>query len=323
MVQGFDPPWRLDPLRRIVNVGWGGSIAVLALTARLGGSTPSIEPPLTWNAFLTAECDDPEIRGLSLTEELGPLVTPPGPPPALISSQNDFWCYAREFAGSSDIVSTTYHLVDRGKYVIFTSSGTITLHFDSLDPDNPDVPFLIDFRSPPILTDGGTFTVLPGDNAGNALNGYIDHVVNLVFSPRPTTIFPQLIEEIISHNEMVSARETEKSWKTVTFLNLPRIASRVPSVKSAGKLKLVAVMQGVNARTFLEWSLALGTFVGTKKFALNSHSPFLVSPDPAKAPKGFRKEDDERIAETTMPTVEVTFTIDLKTHAVTATRRTL
>ena len=82
-------------------------------------------------------------------------------------------------------------------------------------------------------------------------------------------------------------------------------------------------MQGVNERTFLEWSLALGTFVGTKKFTLNNHSPLLVSPDPAKAPIGFRQEDDERIAETTMPTVEVTFTIDLKTHAVTATRRTL
>jgi len=323
VAQGFDPPWRLDPLRRIVNVGWGGSVAVLALTARLGGSTPATEPPLTWNAFLTAECDDPDMRGLSLTEELGPLVTPPGPPPALISSQNDFWCYARQFTESSNIVNATYHFVDRGKYVIFTSSGTIELYFDSLDPDNPEVPFLIDFRSPPILTDGGIYTVLPGDNAGNALNGYIDHVVNLVFSPRPTTIFPQLIEEIISHNEVVSTRETEKSWKTITFLNLPRIASRWPSIKSAGKLKLVALMQGVNDRTFLEWSLALGTFVGTKKFTLNSQSSLLVSPEPAKAPKGFHQEDDERIAETTMPTVELTFTLDLKTYEVTATRRSL
>ena len=319
----FDPPWRLDPLKRIINVGWGGSIAVLALTARLGGSAPATDPPVSWNAFLTAGCDDPDIRGSSLLEELGPRVTPPGPPPSLITTQNDFWCYARQFSDTSNIVTQTFHFVDRGKYVIFTSSGTISLFFDSLDPTNPDVPFLIDFRTPPDLTGGGAVTVLPGNNAGNALDGYINHVVNQVFSPRPTTIFPQLIEEIISHNEVVNTRESEKSWKTITFLNLPRIASRWPAIKSAGKLKLVAQMQGVNSRTFIEWSLALGTFVGVKKFVRSDSSPLLVFSDPNKAPVGFHEEEDDRSPETTMPTVEVTFTIDLRTYEVTATRRNL
>ena len=319
----LDPPWRLDPLKRIVNVGWGGSVAVLALSARLGGSAPASDPPVTWNAFLTAACDDPDVRGLSLLEELGPLVLPPGPPSAAISAQNDFWCYGRQFTDDSNIVTQTYHFVDRGKYVIFTSSGTISTYFDALDPDHPEVPFLIDFHSPPNLTGGGDFTVLPGDNEGNQLNGYIDRVVNLVFSPRPTTIFPQLIEEIESHDEIVSLRETERSWKTITFLNLARITSRWPAIKNAGKLKLVAEMQGVNWRTFLEWSLALATFTGVKKFVHNNASPVLVSSDPDKAPVGFRQEDDDRSPETDMPSVEVTFTIDLKTHEVTAERRSL
>jgi hypothetical protein len=323
LAQGFDPPWRLDPLKRIINVGWGGSIAVLAMTARLGGSAPVADPPGTWNAFLTATSDDPDMRGLSLLEELGPLLSPPGPPPAVVTSQNDFWCYPRQFSETSEIVTATYHFVDRGKYVIFTSSGVITLHYDALDPINPDVPFLIDFRSPPDLTGGDGLAVLPGNNAGNLLDGYIDRIVNLVFSPRPTTVFPQLIEEIISHDEVVSTRHTEKSWETITFLNLPRIASRWPSIKSAGKLKLVAQMQGVNFRTFLEWSLALGTFVGPKRFVRNDNSPLLVSPDPTKDPVGFHGEQDDRAPETDMPSVEVTFTIDLRTYGVTATRRSL
>lgn len=322
MAQGFDPPWRLDPLKRIINVGWGGSIAVLAMSARIAGSAPVTTPPVTWNAFLTAGCDDPDMRGKSLLDELGPVVVPPGPPPSVVNSQNDFWCYARQLTETSNIVTQTFHFVDRGKYVIFTSSGTITLHYDSLDPINPDVPFLIDFRSPPDLSGGGGLTVLPGDNAGNQLNGYINHIIGGM-SPPPTTVFPLLVEEIISHNQVVSTRETEKSWKTVTFLNLPRIANRWPAIKSAGKLQLVAQMQGVNSRTFLEWSLALATFVGTKKFVRNDGSPILVFADPARDPRGFHEEEDEREPETMMPTVEVTFTIDLRTYEVTAARRSL
>ena len=229
MAQDFDPPWRLDPLKRIINVGWGGSIAVLAMSARIAGSAPASDPPVSWNAFLTAACDDPDMRGLSLLEESGPLVAPPGPPSVLVTSQNDVWCYEREFSETSEIVAATYHFVDRGKYVIFTSSGVITLHYDALDPVNPDVPFLIDFHSPPDLSGGDGLAVLPGNNQGNLLDGYIDRIVNLVFSPRPTVVFPQLVEEIISHNEVVSTRQTEKSWATITFLNLPRIASRWPS----------------------------------------------------------------------------------------------
>jgi hypothetical protein len=304
-------------------VGWGGSIAVLAMSARIAASAPISNPPVSWNAFLTAGCDDPDMRGRSLLDELGPVVAPPGPAASAISALNDYWCYARQVSEKSNIVTQTYHFVDRGKYVIFTSSGTITLHYDALDLVNPDVPFLIDFRSPPDLTGGGALTVLPGNNAGNALNGYINHVVNQVFSPQPTTIFPQLIEEIISHNEVVNTRESEKSWKTITFLNLSRIASRWPAIKSASKLKLVAQMQGVNSRTFLKWSLGLATFLGVKKFVRNESSPVLVLPDPARGPRGFHQEDDDRAAETIMPTVEVTFTIDLKTCEVTASRRSL
>jgi hypothetical protein len=165
--------------------------------------------------------------------------------------------------------------------------------------------------------------VLPGNNAGNLLDGYIDHIVNLVFSPRPTTVFPQLIEEIISHNEVVSTRHTEKSWQTITFLNLPRIARRWSDIKNAGELKLVAQMQGVNFRTFLEWSLAIGTFVGTKRFVRNDNSPLLVLPDPGRDPVGFHREEDDRAPETDMPSVEVTFTIDLRTYEVTAARQNL
>jgi hypothetical protein len=323
MAQDFDPPWRLDPLKRIVEVGWGASIAVLAMSARISGSAPVSDPPVSWNAFLTAACDDPDMRGLSLLQEAGPLVAPPGPPPALITLQNDFWCYARQFAETSEIVTATYHFVDRGKYVIFTSSGVITLHYDALDPINPEVPFLIDHRSPPDLSGGDGLRVLSGNNQGNLLDGYIDRIVNYVFSPRPTVVFPQLIEELISHNEAVSTRQTEKSWKTIMFLNLPRIASRWPAIKQSGKLKVVAQMQGVNYRTFIEWSIALGTFGGVKKFVRDDGSPLLVLPDPARAPAGFHAEEDERAPETAMPSVEVAFTIDLNSNAVTATRQSL
>jgi hypothetical protein len=323
MAHDFDPPWRLDPLKRIVEVGWGGSIAVLAMSARISGSTPVSDAAVSWNAFLTAACDDPDMRGLPLLDEAGPLVDPPGPPSTLVTSQNDFWCYARQFSESSEIVTATYHFVDRGKYVIFTSSGVISLHYDALDPVNPDVPFLIDFRSPPDLSGGDGLAVLPGNNQGNLLNGYIDRIVNLVFSPRPAVVFPHLIEEIISHNEVVSTRHTEKSWKTITFLNLPRIANRWPAIKQSGKLKIVAQMQGVNSRTFIEWSIALGTFGGVKRFVRDYNSPILVLPDPPRPPAGFHIEEDERAPETTMPSVEVAFTIDLKTNAVTATRQNL
>jgi hypothetical protein len=324
VAQPFDPPWRLDPLKRIVRVGWGsGAIAVLAMSARVSGSAPITDPPVGWNAFLTASCDDPDMRGLSLLEEAGPSVSPPGPAAADIASENDFWCYPRHYAETSETITSTYHFVDRGKYVIFTSSGVITLHYDALDPVNPDVPFIIDFQSPPDLSGGDGLAVLPGNNAGNLLNGYIDRIVNLVFSPRPTVIFPQLIEELISHDEVVNTRRTEKSWKTITFLNLSRIANRWPDIRSSGKLDVVAQMQGVNDRTFIEWSMALGTFAGVKKFTPEPTSPLLVASDPSKDPSGFQFEEDDRAPETAMPSVEVAFSIDLATNAVTASRRTI
>ena len=176
------------------------------------------------------------------------------------------------------------------------------------------MPFLIDFRSPPDLTGGGTVTVLPGNNAGNALNGYIDHVVNQVFSPRPTTIFPQLIEEIISHNEVVNTRETEKSWKTITFLNLPRIASRWPSIKSAGKLKLVAL----DARR--ELAHIPRVVAGARHVRrdqeirpLNDTPPSSCFPIPTRPRSASTRRRTNDAPRPTMPTVEVTFTIDLKT----------
>jgi hypothetical protein len=320
----FDPPWRLDPLKRFTKVSWGtGAIGVLAMSARVSGSAPITGPPVSWNAYLTASCDDPDMRGLSLLEEAGPSVAPPGPPAANIVSENDFWCYPRQFAETSETSSSTYHFVDRGKYVIFTSSGVITLHYDALDPVNPDVPFIIDFHTPPDLSGGGGLAVLPGNNAGNLLNGYIDRIVNLVFSPRPAVIFPQLIEELISHDEVVNIRRTEKSWKTITFLNLPRIANRWPDIRNSGKLDVVAQMQGVNDRTFIEWSLALGTFAGVKKFTPEPTSPLLVASVPPKDPAGFQFEEDDRAPETAMPSVEVTFSIDLATNAVTVTRQNL
>jgi hypothetical protein len=320
----FDPPWRLDPLKRIVTVGWGaGAIAVLAMNARISGSAPITDPPVSWNAYLTAACDDPDVRGLSLLEEAGPAVAPPGPPTADVTSENDFWCYSRQYAEISETTTSTYHFVDRGKYVIFTSSGAITLHYDALDPVNPDVPFIIDFQSPPDLSGDDGFAVLPGNNAGNLLNGYIDRIVNLVFSPRPAVVSPQLIEELISHDEVVNTRRTEKYWKTITFLNLPRIANRWPEIKNSGKIDVVAQMQGVNDRTFIEWSLALGTFTGVKKFTPESTSPLLVLSDPPRDPVGFQLEQDERVPETAMPSVEVTFSIDLATNAVTVTRQNL
>jgi hypothetical protein len=310
VVSQFDPPWRLDPLKRIVRVGWGaGAIAVLAM--------------VSWNAFLTASCDDPDMRGLSLLDEAGPTIDVPGPAPADITSENDFWNYPRQFAEASETTTSTYHFIDRGKYVIFTSSGAITLHYDALDPVNPDVPFIIDFQSPPDLSGGDGLAVLPGNNAGNLLNGYIDRIVNLVFSPRPTVIFPQLVEELISHDEVVTTRRTEKSWTTITFLNLPRIASRWPDIKDSRKLDVVAQMQGVNNRTFLEWSIALGTFTGVKKFAPEPSSPLRVVSDPSRDPVGFQVEEDERAPETAMPSVEVTFSIDLATNAVTANRQNI
>lgn len=324
MVQPFDPPWRLDPLKRIAKVGWGaGAIAVLAMSARVSWSAPITAPPVSWSAFLTAACDDPEMRGLSLLDEVGPTVLPPGPPSTDVSSENDFWCYPRQFTETSETVTSTYHFVDRGKYVIFTSSGVITLHYDALDPVNPDVPFIIDFHSPPDLSGGEGLAVLPGNNAGNLLNGYIDRIVNFVFSPRPAVIFPQLIEELISHDEVVTTRRTQKSWTMITFLNLPRIANRWPEIKDAAKLDVVAQMQGVNDRTFIEWSIALGTFTGVKKFAPESTSPLLVVSDPPRDPVGFHFEQANRAPETPMPSVEVTFSVDLATNAVTASRQDL
>jgi hypothetical protein len=328
MADKFDPPWRLDPLKNIVNVGWGGALAVLYFDYIAETSSLASQPAFAWNAVLTDGNDAPSMRGLSLLDELGPKVTPPGPPksappPESIPGNNDFWSYPREF--KNDVVATTsiFHVVDRGIYNIATSSGIITSYFDALDPTTDKLPFAIDNRSPPVIPPSGKdgpYVVLPGNNQGNQLIGYMQFIVDRV-TPG-ASFFQNQIGELISHDSVEVVNTYTRSGKTITFLNIGRIGARNPPIKTAKKLKIVMQMLGVNSRTFLRWNANLAVFLGgaARKFAVDATSPVGVRPVPDKPPVGLNKVPSTSFSERTTPVATVTFIIDLQTYQITSTK---
>lgn len=312
-------PVILDISQLIRRVAWAiGGTAVVTLDAEIGYVIAPGELDMAWSANIV-DSNITELRGKSLLGEIGPIVVEPGPPTAKQKAEHNFYCYKPRTVSTSQTFIANYLFIDRGIYEIFTSSGVITSYFNSFG--SMDVPFIIDWQND--TTPQAPYKVFRGDNQGNQLQGHITGVVNLNFSPQPSTFFPQLKERVRTHTDTVTTTEKSKKWKTITFLNLTRAANKDKLIKDKGKVELRVVFASVTGKQFVRFKLGVHTWRGVKTFTYNEASPFLLIPDPKKDPIDAKFQLDNRPAEQRFPSQQIDFTIDLKTFKITATRKAL
>lgn len=308
----FDPPWRLDPLKNIIGVGWGGSIAVMYFEYVLTVSGLDNAAPPTWTALFTSAAGNGD-----LTQEIGPVVLPPGPPPPDVLTQNNFYCYPRTRKLDTVTTTTVFHTTDVGRYGVACSDGIVSSFNDPIA--GQVVPFIIDSTRNGIFNEGGfdVYGVKDHDpSVENALRQMMQSVATQTFGLGifGTTQYLQL--EISGHDTVEVVTRHTLSGKTVTFLNIGKIG-QIPSVRENESFEIIANMQPLDRGT-LTWKWSMRTFLGGAKIFT-----------PEGEPDGGQNEADfEQITpiyqdEKPAQPIEAKFVIDLLTYQITASKRNL
>lgn len=312
MAVKFDPPWRLDPLKNIVGVGWGGSTIVLSFNYSLTTTGNATSPP-NWTASFTSDGG-----GGLLTEAIGPIIDPPGPPEGDVTSKNNFWCYQPVRNLSSETHTATFHVTDIGIYGVICSGGVIPSFTDAFG--SVKVPFIVDSTISGLFNTGGmdVYGIKDNPSVSNALTVMMNSVASQVFGIGVLgSVSSYLQEEQQGHDEIGSSTTYALDGRTITFINLPRISKNSPDVKASNKFTLVATMQGATSSQFLTWSVSIAAYLGTKKF--NEFGNPVDGRDPIDANGAASDIHQELVS----PPVEVTLTVDLTTYKVTASKRDL
>jgi len=214
MADVFDPPWRLDPLKNIVEVGWGGSRALMIICFyeqnEFLGQT-GVPPPVfaTISEFPAGQFQEQSLFGV-----IGPQITSPSPPTDEVAriafnemkAINNAWCFPPRIVSEQEVIEgQTYTFIERG------------LYRDMLNQQSELAAFYIDYV---------------GNSAPQP--GFPDRPVFLIEDL--TTIFTAgqivgfvLIEIVSSHEETGATRIKQHDLRVAaTFFNVPRIKRETP-----------------------------------------------------------------------------------------------
>lgn len=320
-------PVILDPSQLINRVLWAaGGVATISLVANARYQTSPGEPEFNFTVFIT-NSDLPTLNNLSLLAEIGPIIPEPGPPTAKIKAEQDFFSYKNRSVFSSHTQVDVFHFVDRGLYNVLTTAGLITSYIDPLFGQY--VPFIVDRTITGIFEEGDTpvYGIKDSPDIENVMNIRMVSAAGNTFDPLPGTIAQNLVEEYAGHDDTVTTTTKTKKWRTVSFLNLPRILRTNDSPRNEGKIEFTVEFAGADFRTSMEYAIAVETWRGVKTFTYVSNfadpvltSPSLVQPSPQKNPVDEKHERSVVAEETRLKALWIKFTIDLKTFKVTATR---
>lgn len=307
-------PVRLDPFRRIVNVGWGDKIILLKFAYHSATNTPGGREPYRFLASLAAAPVD-DLVGSSVIEAVGPTMMPPKPSPQ-IKANNNAWCFPAKTSEFTEISTTDYTITDRGLYQVQTNIGLIE---ELIDPVfGTIVPFYIDFTGD--LDGGGELDVLDGTSS-DAINARMEEVFNIA-NPESKrhlqAIFPHLVQRLSSHVETgVAIAFTERKANTATFFNVNRIKSR-SNISNLFGLKIFCF--GTDGKELLSWSASLATWKRQGDWSLDtSGDNYLV--DNTVGPIDFAEVSNPPNSEIATPPQLVEFEVDLTTMQISKAQR--
>ena len=162
----IDPPWRLDPLKKIVGVGWGGgNVLVLRIETRVNNHTPRL-----------TTIEDLQFTG-SLIDAYAETINEHDdhvPPPDIINPMDGdmrahtfMWNrppYKLDTAG--DESSHTW------KAIVFLNLSRIRLFLDASDPEYV---FTVHFPASEHHTESGTVYWAFADPFGEPFEYYLEH----------------------------------------------------------------------------------------------------------------------------------------------------
>ena len=162
----IDPPWRLDPLKNIVGVGWGaGNVLVLRIETRVNNHTPRL-----------TTIEDLQFTG-SLIDAYAETINEHDdhvPPPDIVNPMDGdmrahtfMWnCPPYKLDTGGDESSHTW------KAIVFLNLSRIRSFLDTSDPEYV---FTIHFPASEHHTEGGTVYWAFADPFGNPFEYYLEH----------------------------------------------------------------------------------------------------------------------------------------------------
>ena len=163
----FDPPWRLDPLKRIVGVGWGGgNVLVLRIETRVNNHVPRL-----------TTLEDLQFTG-SLIDAYAETINEHDdqvPPPVIVNPTNAdmrahtfMWNrppYKLDIAGDE-----SPHTWKAISFLNLSRIRSFLLH-----TSDPEYAFAIHFPASEHHTEGGTVYWAFADPFGNPFEYYLEH----------------------------------------------------------------------------------------------------------------------------------------------------
>ena len=287
----IDPPWRLDPLKKIVSVGWGGgNVLVLRIETRVDGHTPrltTIEDLQFTGALIDAYAETINEHDYRV------------PPPDIVNPiDGDMRAHTFMWNRSPYKLDTSGdESAHTWKAIVFLNLSRIRLF---LDTDDPEYVFTIHFPASEHHTEGGMVYWAFADPFGNPFEYYQEH---------PTTT--GAVIDADGHTGIVTTptafgsaaqRDAFLGWNAGSLP--PWVAFDEPS-------------SGSDINDGLQWKVRGRTYKKRNDFPTDSHNAPLWD---ESAAIGAAEEHAESIIHTPIPGYTVTVTVNLDTLEISMTK---
>jgi hypothetical protein len=249
-------------VERVVSVGWGNRIILITLTYNTAQNSYPNQPIYTFNAIFNS-FPTSDVEDAILTNEIAPVVNPPGPSPN-VRAANNAWSFPRKFVQTQETDTQEFQVIDRGLYFYSWAGGIIEVAFDAFGV--PLVPFLIDYTGD--LTGGGGLHIIDGTNF-DQVDGYLEQVANLIGDPSLyNTAYPYLDTIISSHVDPgATITFTARDVATATFINVSRVQQ---AASLNGTLSFEMSCLGTDGKEILNWFIVVQTWKNAGTFSLDT-----------------------------------------------------
>jgi hypothetical protein len=280
----IDPPWRLDPLKKIVGVGWGGgNVLVLRIETRVNDHTPRLTT--LEDLQFTDSLIDAYAEAINQHDDHVPAPDIVNPMDGDMRAHTLMWNrppYKLDTAG--DESSHTW------KAIVFLNLSRVRSFLDTSDPEYV---FTVHFPASEHHTEGGTVYWAFADPFGNPFEYYLEH---------PTTT--GAVVDADDHTGVVNTpiafgSESERAaflgWNAGSLP--PWHTFDEPSPES-------------DLNDALQWDVWGGTYKKRNDFPTDEERAPLWDEDTAIA---VAEEHAESVIATPIPTYVVTVTLNLDT----------
>ena len=162
----IDPPWRLDPLKRIVGVGWGsGNVLVLRIETRVNNHAPRLTT--IEDLQFTGSLIDAYAETINKHDDHLPSPDIVNPMDGDMRAHTLMWNrppYKRDTAGAES--------PHTWKAIVLLNLSRLR---SFLDPSDPEYAFTIHFPASEHHTEGGAVYWAFADPFGNPFEYYLEH----------------------------------------------------------------------------------------------------------------------------------------------------